>query len=89
MTPPWRAIGSRNQKKAEKREKKKERVSGAHSRVATLIQPSFQRKKLGTVRLRRFLFPTPMMYLCIFHLILTMFRVCGFVGLPVFSDVGR
>ena len=36
---PWRAIGSRNQKKAEKREKKK-------------------RKKLGTVRLRRYLFPT-------------------------------
>ena len=37
MTPPWRAIGSCNQKKVEKRYKK---------------------KKLGTVRLRRFLFPT-------------------------------
>ena len=39
VTPPWRAITSRNQKKAEKREKKK-------------------RQKLGTVRLRRYLFPT-------------------------------
>ena len=39
VTPPWRAIGSRTQKKAEKREKKK-------------------RKKLGTVRLRRYLLPT-------------------------------
>ena len=35
VTPPWRAIGSRNQRKAEKREK----------------------KKLDTVRLRRYLFP--------------------------------
>ena len=38
VTPPWRAIGSRNQKKAEKKEKTK-------------------RQKLGTVRLRRYLFP--------------------------------
>ena len=43
VTPPWRAIVSRDQKKAEKREKKK-------------------RKKLGTVRLRRYLFLPSFMF---------------------------
>ena len=54
MTPPWRAIGSRNQKKAEKRGKKKEKVG--YRAPAALPVPYL-----------------PMMYLCIFHLILTMF----------------
>ena len=44
VTPPWRAIGSRDQKKAEKREKKKRKKLGTVCLRRYLFLPSFMFK---------------------------------------------